>query len=159
LVGESSPGGNYHKALAKKSSEVSADGTDVLSRSTDQLKLLIQDKNKNLERYTTELTVRRREIAERGESLPLEQRRVLLGDIKHTEGLHNQVLGQMEYLQDLLIRYEHIIQTVKEEQEASSISRLFRKLVEQYSSLKLTKPLTVYQPSLVYANEFSVRST
>lgn len=138
--GESSPGGDYHRALANKSCEVSFDDADAFSRSTDQLKSLLQSKKEAFERYTTELTVLTRENAERGEFLPLEQKRALLGGIYDTEVLYKGVLDQMKNLEYLLIRYERIIQNVKEEQQASGISHLFRKLVEQYSALKLTKP-------------------
>jgi hypothetical protein len=145
---DNSPGGDYHRVLQTDQRETFIP-TAPFSEITGEIDAAIRLREATVETYRSEWALRTAEFEqwlEHGTVIhgfnhwPLQERRLKQGDIEHTRKLHASAETNVEILQRLKDRYERILHAVQGEKQASEISQQYRKLVEEYSALNLTRP-------------------
>ncbi|KAH7359698.1 heterokaryon incompatibility protein-domain-containing protein [Pyrenochaeta sp. MPI-SDFR-AT-0127] len=113
LDGYTSPGGEYHQVLARSEGQHRSNSVNVFPDFINPMDLVVKARENELSMYAPGY-----EYAK----------------------LYNQVLERLKSEEVLQQRYETVIQLLRMEKEPSELSQQWRKLVEQYSALQITKP-------------------
>ncbi|KAF2122477.1 heterokaryon incompatibility protein-domain-containing protein [Lophiotrema nucula] len=113
LGGSTTPGGEFHQVLGRAESGNDNSTADVFPDLINPLKSLVDKQESEVSIHSSDP----------GSWLLLEQSQ-----------------ERLEKLQWLQSRFETTIQALKQEKEPPELSRQWRKLVEQYSALRITRP-------------------
>ena len=131
LSDETGPGGEYHQVLGMNHNETPL----AFPETTNPIALALISKEAAYNQYSTEHDTILQEDLRDGHPVSLERRVEIYGLAK----LRDQALKEVEILRRPYHDFQDMLDGLELEKETSELSRHYRRLVERYSALQVTK--------------------